>query len=152
VPAAGADAVRIGTLLCATHEADVHPEYLQALLAAHAEDTVLTETFSTMWPDAPHRVLRSCIEVAEATEQDVIGEARMGEITVPIPRLAPMAPTTAVTGRIQAMALYAGESVGEVNRVRPAGEVVRDLADGAERLLRERAALLLEPKDRSTQT
>jgi hypothetical protein len=34
------------------------------------------------------------------------------------------------------MALYAGESVGAVKAVVPAAEVVRELAEGAERLLR----------------
>jgi hypothetical protein len=34
------------------------------------------------------------------------------------------------------MALHAGESVGKVRRVESAGEVVRDLAQGAEALLR----------------
>lgn len=62
---------------------------------------------------------------------------------MPVPRLAPMAPTRSVTGQIQAMPLYAGEAVGEVDQVRPAMEVVRDLADGAEALLRSRAMLLL---------
>jgi len=52
--AAGADGVRVGTLFLATPEADVHPEYVEALLGAGAADTVLTTTFSVMWPDAHH--------------------------------------------------------------------------------------------------
>jgi hypothetical protein len=44
------------------------------------------------------------------------------------------------SGRIEAMALYAGESVGAVERIQPAAEIVRDLAEGAERVLRERLA------------
>jgi hypothetical protein len=34
------------------------------------------------------------------------------------------------------MALYAGQSVGAVQRLQPAATIVRDLAQGAERLLR----------------
>jgi len=34
------------------------------------------------------------------------------------------------------MALYAGQSVGAVNRVEPAAEVLRPIAAGAEKLLR----------------
>ena len=56
---AGADAVRIGTRLVATTEADVHPAYADALVDASNDDTVLTETFAMGWPKAPHRVLRS---------------------------------------------------------------------------------------------
>jgi nitronate monooxygenase len=44
-------------------------------------------------------------------------------------------PTRATTGTITAMALYAGESVGAVRGVVPAAEIVREFADGAERLL-----------------
>jgi nitronate monooxygenase len=41
-----------------------------------------------------------------------------------------------MTGTIGAMALYAGESVGAARGVQSAAEVVRELADGAERMLR----------------
>ena len=34
------------------------------------------------------------------------------------------------------MALYAGQSVGAVQRIQPAESIVRELAEGAERLLR----------------
>jgi hypothetical protein len=37
------------------------------------------------------------------------------------------------------MALYAGESVGAVERVQPAAEIMRELAEGAERILGARA-------------
>jgi hypothetical protein len=40
------------------------------------------------------------------------------------------------TGTIAAMPMYAGESVSHVVDVEPAAAVVRELADGAERLLR----------------
>jgi hypothetical protein len=36
------------------------------------------------------------------------------------------------------MSLAAGESVGAAQRIQPAGDIVRELADGAEALLRER--------------
>src|SRR6266498_3192765 len=39
--AAGADAVRVGTRFVATPEADAHPDYVDALVRARAEDTTL---------------------------------------------------------------------------------------------------------------
>jgi enoyl-[acyl-carrier protein] reductase II len=39
------------------------------------------------------------------------------------------------------MALYAGQSVGAVKRVIPAREIVRELAEEAEELLRRRVEL-----------
>ena len=62
--AAGADGVRVGTRFVAAAEAAAHPEYVAALIAAEAQDTVYTEAFSVGWPDAPHRVLRSSITAA----------------------------------------------------------------------------------------
>jgi NAD(P)H-dependent flavin oxidoreductase YrpB (nitropropane dioxygenase family) len=134
--AAGADAARVGTLFVGAAEANAHPEYVEALIAARGEDTVLTEAFSVMWPGAPHRVLRSAVDAATAFEGDVVGEMSMGDIRMPIPRLAVPTPTRGTTGTIAAMALYAGEGVGALTAVKPAAEIVRELTDGAEALLR----------------
>jgi NAD(P)H-dependent flavin oxidoreductase YrpB (nitropropane dioxygenase family) len=136
--AAGAAGARIGTRFVAAAESGAHPEYVAALLAARAQDTVLTEAFSEWWPDAPHRVLRSALAAAEAAPA-VVGEVELGGETVPLPRWCVFAPTRETRGRIGAMALYAGESVTHVDRVRPAGEIVRELVGGAARLLREAA-------------
>jgi hypothetical protein len=89
-----------------------------------------------MWPDAPHRVLRGCIEAAEALPGETAGEMAIGALRLPVPRFSVPSPTRDTTGAIGAMALYAGQSVGATAAVTPAGEVVRDLTDGAERLLR----------------
>jgi nitronate monooxygenase len=136
VLAAGASGVRVGTRFVATHEANAHPAYVDALLRASAGDTVLTTAFSVMWPDAPHRVLRSCVEAAQAVKDDIVGEMHMGVMRMPVPKFSVPSPSRDTTGTIEAMALYAGESVGAVTAVVSAGEVVRELAEGAERLLR----------------
>jgi len=72
--AAGADGVRVGTRFVAATEAAAHPEYVAALIASQAEDTIYTTAFSRSWPDAPHRVLRSCVKAAEAFQGDTVGE------------------------------------------------------------------------------
>jgi len=133
--AAGAAGVRVGTRFVAAAESGAHPVYVDALLRATGEDTVLTEAFSVMWPNAPHRVLRSCVAAAEALTEDVVGEFERGARTLPIPRFAVIAPTVRTRGIVEAMALYAGEGVGAVVRVQPAQEIVRDLMEGAARLL-----------------
>jgi NAD(P)H-dependent flavin oxidoreductase YrpB (nitropropane dioxygenase family) len=136
VLAAGADAARVGTRFVAAREADAHPEYVHSLIKADAEDTVLTTTFSLMWPDAPHRVLRSCVDAAERFEGDVVGEVVAGDDRMAIPLFAPPCPGRTTEGEIAAMALYAGESVGAVHEVQPAADIVRELVEGAEALLR----------------
>jgi NAD(P)H-dependent flavin oxidoreductase YrpB (nitropropane dioxygenase family) len=130
VLAAGAAAARVGTRFVATHEAleaGAHRVYVDALLSARGEDTVLTEAFSVGWPSAPHRVLTSCVEAASASDRDPAGEMTMGGQTFPVPRWGVMSPNASSTGDIRAMALYAGQGVGAVDRIQPAAEVVADL-------------------------
>lgn len=122
---AGADAVRVGTRFLAALESTAHPTYVAALIAGHADDTVLTTAFGDGWPDAPHRVLRSAIREGERR-----GNAQSW---------SPMWPTITSTGAIEAQALYAGQSVGAVTARQPAAEIVAEIADEARRLLQPSA-------------
>jgi NAD(P)H-dependent flavin oxidoreductase YrpB (nitropropane dioxygenase family) len=132
---AGASAARLGTRFLASRESDAHPDYVAAILAAKAEDTVLTEAFGNGWPNAPHRVLRSAVAAAERLAGDA-GVMRIGEQAIAVERFSALPPTRGTTGRVDAMALYAGESVANVDAVRSAAEIVGELCLGAERLLR----------------
>jgi nitronate monooxygenase len=128
--AAGASAVRIGTAFLAAQEADVHPDYVAALLSASGEDTVVTTGFHVRWPDAPHRVLRSSLHRAQSLNRESVGTIDMGGQRVPVPRLSPVAATRSFDGDVSATALYAGEGVGAVRRVRPAAEILAELVSG----------------------
>jgi len=136
--AAGASAVRVGTRLLATEESGAHPRYVAALLSAGAEDAVLTDAFSVGWPPGPepHRTLRSALEAAESFQGEVVGETRMGAITLPVPRFGVPCPNRETSGEVAAMVHYAGQGAGATDAVLPAAQVVTDLAEGAERLLR----------------
>jgi nitronate monooxygenase len=118
---AGADGVRVGTALLAATESGAHPRYVDALVDARAEDTVLTTAFGDGWPDAPHRVLRSCIDAGTR-----LGAAQSW---------SPHWPTEDDTGPVEARALYAGEGVGAVHARRPAAEILAELVQDAERSL-----------------
>ncbi|MPZ70174.1 MAG: nitronate monooxygenase [Actinobacteria bacterium] len=135
VLAAGASAARIGTRFAATAESGAHPAYKHALVAASATDTVVSETYSEWWPDAPHRALRSAVDVANALDDEFVGDVGGAGDPFPIPRFAVRPPNRATRGRIDAMALYAGQSVGAVTEIAPAADVVRELVEGAEKLL-----------------
>ena len=89
----GADGVRVGTRFLAAAEADVHPEYLARLVAARAEDTVLTETFAVGWPDAPHRVLASADAAALAPGPDPVARMTLGDGSVAEVRRRSTVPT-----------------------------------------------------------
>lgn len=138
--AAGASAVRVGTRFVAASEGEAHPRYVEKLIAAEAKDTILTEAFSANWPNAPHRVLRSCVEAMEGAKTEIIGErvyAWAPDDRVPVRRAESLVPMRTTTGSIDAMPHWAGESVDGVKGVQPAGEIVRELAEEAERLLRQ---------------
>jgi NAD(P)H-dependent flavin oxidoreductase YrpB (nitropropane dioxygenase family) len=139
----GCGGARIGTRFLAAAESGAHPVYVKAVLAASAADTCLTDAFSAEWPAAPHRVLGSAIARAEALAQDVIGEVRLPDRVLPVPRFSVIPPTRDTTGHVDAMALYAGEGVASVTAVESASAIVAKLAIGAERLLREAAGPLV---------
>ena len=135
VLAAGAAGARMGTRFVAASESDAHPHYVDALIAAGPEDTVLGRTFVHGW-DAPGRTLCSAVTQAEAFADSVVGEVPSLDGTrVPLHRCEPDVPTTGTTGAIAAMSLWAGSSVAAVTRVQPAGAIVREVVSEAERLL-----------------
>jgi nitronate monooxygenase len=136
--AAGAAGVRMGTAFVATEESGAHPQYKAALVAAGGGDTVVTEDFSVMWPEGqrPSRVLASALEAASGLPDGPVGRMPVGPDVIELPRFAIPPPTAAVEGRIEAMALYAGEGVGAVQAIEPAATVLARIVADAEKLLR----------------
>ena len=91
------------------------------------------------WPDPEHRshrVLRSALDAVEILDDEFAGDVSGDGEPFQIPRYACRPPDRATRGHIEAMALYAGQSVGAARAVEPAGDVVRQLCEGAEALLR----------------
>jgi nitronate monooxygenase len=129
--AAGADGVRIGTRFIASTESGAHPDYVKAILNAKAADTVITETFSVNWPNAPHRVLRSCVEAAISFEGDIVAEMDVDGTPMPVRKFATAVPTKSTKGTVAAMALYAGESVSETREIKSARAIIEELMPGA---------------------
>ena len=139
VLAAGADGVRVGTRFIAAEEPEAHPMYVEALIAARAQDTIVTQAFNTGWPVEYEaiRVLRSTLEAAQAFEGEIVGENQSpltGE-RYPMRRFEPDAIHKAATGNIEAMPMLAGESVSNVEQVQTAAEIINELTSEAEELL-----------------
>ena len=149
--ALGAQGAVLGTRLLATPEARAHPVYKQRVLAASEEDTVHTVLFGYGWPNAPHRTLRTpFVEAwladaargsAERPDEPFVGEFRIGGTTVPLPRFSSLPPNLDTTGDVESMAMLAGQGVGLVHEVKPAGDVVREVAAGAREIIRRLAGL-----------
>jgi NAD(P)H-dependent flavin oxidoreductase YrpB (nitropropane dioxygenase family) len=129
--AAGADGVRVGTRFIASEESDAHPAWVQAVIDADAGDAVVSTAFNTGMPQpGPHRVLRSSIEAAEAHPDDQVGIVSLAGAEIPAPRFGPQPPTRWSTGTVAAMPFYAGQSAGAVTAIRPAADIVEELAAG----------------------
>jgi NAD(P)H-dependent flavin oxidoreductase YrpB (nitropropane dioxygenase family) len=139
VLAAGAAAARIGTRFIATAESGAHPDYVAGIIAAGPGSTEITGAFAKCPPCATSpraRVLRSAIAAVEALDVEVVGTMAVSGEEMSLPRRFGMPPHRAVSGRIDAMPLYAGESVPLISSVEPAAQVARMLVDGAESRLR----------------
>ncbi len=147
VLALGADAAWIGTRFVASAEAPFVPEYKQRVLAATETEAMYTTLFDVGWPQAPHRVLpNSTVANWEAAGRPEPG-ARPGEgevvATTPdgqtIARYDISEPTVGMTGELEALAHYAGQSAGLVHAVEPAATIVRGLVAEAETIFQRLA-------------
>src|SRR5215472_7854914 len=134
--AAGAEGVWVGTCLLASPECENTERARSRLVQAQDTDTILTRAFDVAqglaWPAYyPGRALRNRFtdqwdHQVDALAQDQGAQKQLAEaIAQQNYDLAP---------------IYAGEAVGMVRRVLPAGEVIRQLGDGAERLLHDRCS------------
>ena len=142
--ALGASGAWIGTRFLASNEVTIHPRYRERILQATEDDTVyLEELFDIDWPKAPHRVLRnSTVDAWEAAGRPATGE-RPGEGEVvansksrgPIVRYRSYTPAADAEGDIDALSLWAGQSVALVHKQQPAAEIVREIVGEAEAIL-----------------
>ncbi|MGW1947624.1 NAD(P)H-dependent flavin oxidoreductase [Streptomyces sp. NPDC001940] len=126
-------------------EARTHDIYRRRVVDARAEEAQYTGCFDDGWPNAPHRSLRnSTLSSWEAAgsppsarpgEGDII--ARDAEDT-PYLRYQDAVPLAGMTGDVDAMALYAGQSAGLVRDILPAATIVaRTMAEAKRAMLPE---------------
>ncbi|MFC6015254.1 NAD(P)H-dependent flavin oxidoreductase [Plantactinospora solaniradicis] len=140
----GAQAGWLGTRFVAAVEAGSHAEYRRSVLAAEAEDAVYTRCFDGGWPDAPHRALRNTTLDRWAAAGSPASPHRPGEGDVLATdadgrdhlRYGDMIPVPGMTGRLDELAHYAGQSVGGIHEVAPAADIVAALVRDATSALR----------------
>jgi NAD(P)H-dependent flavin oxidoreductase YrpB (nitropropane dioxygenase family) len=148
---AGAEAAVLGTRFVMTDEANAASAYKQRLM--ESRETVLTGLFGVGWP-APHRVIWNeaverwvrrdgtipgWLRAAQRGSAPLLSRLPMGvqarvaaSQSANRPFFGPFAPTAdGPRNLLDAGALYAGESVARIHDVRPAAEVVADLARAA---------------------
>jgi nitronate monooxygenase len=136
VLALGAQATWLGTRFLLAEEAPIHETYRRRLVLAAETDAVwYADLYDIGWPDAPHRALRN--QTAEAWETagrpepgtrpgegEPIAARATGE---PIARYSSSLPLEGMSGNIDELSLWAGQSVALAKRIQPAREIVADL-------------------------
>ncbi len=149
--ALGAAGGWVGTRFLLTDEAEAHDHYKSRVISASESDTVFSTVFDVGWADAPHRTLRNAtVEMWEAAgrpsmgdrpgEGERLGKNQDGE---PIRRYDVRFPSAGALGDVDAMALYAGQGVGQLTDIRPAGDIVHDMAREAQQVLAKAAELFV---------
>jgi nitronate monooxygenase len=136
VLALGAQAAWLGTRFLLAEEMPIHEEYRRLLIAATETDAEwYPNLYEVGWPDAPHRALHN--STAERWEEagrpapghrpgegEVIAHFPSGD---PIVRYSPAPPLVGTTGEIEALSLWAGQSVALAKQPQPAAEIVAEL-------------------------
>jgi len=136
VLALGAQAAWLGTRFLLAREMPIHEEYRRRVMdAAETDAQWYPDLYDVGWPDAPHRALRnSTAEMWEAAGRPPLG-SRPGEGEViahfdagePIVRYETAAPMVGTSGDIDALSLWAGQSVALAQRQQSAAEIVTEL-------------------------
>ena len=146
--ALGAEGVHCGTVFLATDESFAHDYHKQRIIEAASEDTVYSDVFAIGWPPcSPGRTIRNSI--TDLYARDLMNNGPEGfpreviahEGETPVFRFSTNSPLRNTTGDMEALALYAGQVVGSIDRIRPAAEVVQGMVDEARDVLRRLQAL-----------
>jgi NAD(P)H-dependent flavin oxidoreductase YrpB (nitropropane dioxygenase family) len=136
VLALGAQAALLGTRFLLADEMPIHEEYRRHLIAAVETDAEwYPNLYEVGWPDAPHRAIHnSTAEMWEAAGRPAPGSRpREGEVIAhfgsgdAILRYSPAPPMADTTGEIEALSMWAGQSVALARQTQPAAEIVAEL-------------------------
>jgi nitronate monooxygenase len=139
VLALGAQAAWLGTRFLLAEEMPIHEDYRRRLIAAAETDSQwYPNLYDVGWPDSPHRALsNSTARAWEAAGRppdsqrpgagDVIAHFASGEAIV---RYEPAPPMTGTTGDIEALSMWAGQSVALAKKPQSATEIVAELTSG----------------------
>ncbi len=141
--AMGAGGVHCGTAFLATEESFAHQYHKERVVAAGAEDTVLTDVYVLNWPaQAAVRVIAN--SVTDRLGFDLLGhdpdrlprEVIAWEEGRPLYRYSTDSPLRTTVGAMEEMALFAGQGAGAIGDIVPAAERIRRMVAGAEACFR----------------
>ena len=147
VLAAGAQGASLGTALLATPEAAEVPEaFKERIVLSDGQDTAFTRFYdllgNTPWPEGmAGRVYRNrLVREWDGRDADILAhrEELASDVAAARARQDP-----------EMSSVYMGQGAGQVEDIRPAAEVVREICEGAEGVIQEWARMYADsPLDR----
>jgi NAD(P)H-dependent flavin oxidoreductase YrpB (nitropropane dioxygenase family) len=145
----GADAVWCGSRFLASKEAEAHQTYKDRVLSADVGDTAIFSIYGPEWPlqamraivnDGARAALGREADAMKEAEGQVIGSTILNGQKIPVPRYSAILPTRDFDGDTEQACLTAGQSVGNIDEILPAGEIVRQMTGEAKAALDRLAA------------
>jgi nitronate monooxygenase len=131
----GAQAAWLGTRFLLAQEMPIHEEYRQRLVHATETDARwYPDLYDVDWPDSPHRALTNSTSkmwedagrppLGSRPGEGVIAHFASGEAIV---RYEPAPPMVGTSGDIEALSMWAGQSVALAKQRQPAADIVAEL-------------------------
>lgn len=129
----GACGVQIGTCLLVSEECPIHDNYKQALIKAKDNSTIVTGRSL----DAPVRIIKNKMAreyvklEKEAASRDELEQLTLGGLRRAV-----------FDGDTDTGSLMSGQVCGQLTEIRPAADIIRDLYEQAQKVIRENQEVL----------
>ncbi len=140
--ALGAQGIHCGTAFLATKESYAHDDHKARVIAATAVDTVYTDIYALNWPPhSPVRVIRNSVTNGlghslmghhpDRLQREVIGEDAGRSLM----KYSTDSPLRTTSGNLEAMAAFAGQSVGLIDNLPTVAERIGTIVAEAQAAL-----------------
>ncbi|KAI3980809.1 hypothetical protein MKX01_025374 [Papaver californicum] len=152
----GAKGICMGTRFVATKESYAHDYYKQQLLQYTGADTDYTDLYSRASWRATTRVLNTPFhqkwkpapdDVENNVGQPIIGYSIIYGGETVLRRFAGQVANQTTAGEVENMVMYAGQGVGHVKDILPAGDIVKNFIEGAENIIKGLGSKFETPAD-----
>lgn len=146
--ALGAQGIHCGTAFLATDESYAGEVHKQRVVDAASTETIHTDAFAINWPpSSPVRVLKNTTTAMIGdrlfghSPDEIVREQIAEEEGRPVYRFSTDSPLRSMTGKLEELALFAGQACGQVKETVSAQSVVQRIVDEAHATLDRLRAL-----------
>ena len=124
----GAEGVQIGTRFLASEECQIHPTFKELVINAKDTDNIVTGRYT----GHPCRNIKTKFakKLATGEKEGTLSPEEFEQLTVGALRRA------VVDGDVESGSFLCGAISGMVNDIKPCADIVKEINDGAEKLLK----------------